>query len=170
VRDSIVETWRKKLPKDGRRRKWFNKAALPVSEPSEFKVDKGELAVQLMPSPGNEAERVARSVKILDEAHSIYQSVEDRGTSAGTRAATLQEAVGIAATLLITGAGLIVGQSALEGFGCPSRTPRAPGPPEAPASPASRQRPALPPANTIITFTRSPSLTADLCNPAALLG
>jgi hypothetical protein len=53
----------------------------------------------------------------LQEAQNIFQGAEDRAAGATARATTLQEAVGIAATLLITGAGLIVGQTALQGAG-----------------------------------------------------
>jgi hypothetical protein len=80
-------------------------------------VDRKALAQQLMPKDGNLADKTARAEEILREAQSIYQDAEDRAAGATTRATTLQEAVGIAATLLITGAGLIVGQSALHGLG-----------------------------------------------------
>jgi hypothetical protein len=110
-----VEQWRAKLPVRSKRRKLFDLAALPVDEPKEFRVDRKILARELMPRHGSTAEKTARAEEILREAESVYQQVEDRAAGATARATTLQEAVGIAATLLITGAGLIVGQSALHG-------------------------------------------------------
>jgi hypothetical protein len=66
-----------------------------------------------MPTKGSDADKAARATEILQQAQSIYQEAEDRAAGVAARATTLQEAVGIAATLLITGAGLIVGQTAL---------------------------------------------------------
>jgi hypothetical protein len=46
-----------------------------------------------------------------------FTVAEDRAAAANARATTLQGAVGIAATLLLTGAGLIIGKTALHGVG-----------------------------------------------------
>ena len=86
-----------------------------MDEPKEFTVDPNVLAKQLMPTNGSDADKATRAAEILQQAQSIYQEAEDRAAGVAARATTLQEAVGIAATLLITGAGLIVGQTALKG-------------------------------------------------------
>jgi hypothetical protein len=112
-----VEQWRTKQPSGSFRRWLFDVAALPVDEPGEFTLDRERLAEQLVPKDGSVAEKTARAEEILKEAQKIYEDAEDRAAGATTRATTLQEAVGIAATLLIAGAGLIVGQTALNGFG-----------------------------------------------------
>lgn len=117
VLQTRVERWRAKLQKDSRLRRLYDRAALPVDEPTEFRVDAHTLASQLMPKDGDPAARAARAADILQEAQGIFQQAEDRAAGATDRATTLQEAVGIAATLLIAGAGLIVGQSALQGLG-----------------------------------------------------
>lgn len=115
--DNWVESLRKKLRKDSCWRRQFDKLASPVGEPREFRVSESELVNQLTPTGGEEAERAARAAEILNEAQSIYRGAEDRAAGVTARATTLQEAVGIAATLLIAGAALIVGQSALQGTG-----------------------------------------------------
>lgn len=112
-----VERLRAKLTEDSGPRRLFDVAALPVDEPTEFRLGLETLAEQLRPKDGDEAEKAARAEEILQEAQSIFQRAEDRAASATARATTLQEAVGIASTLLIAGAGLIVGQSALQGIG-----------------------------------------------------
>lgn len=117
VRETWVERRRSKLSVDSKARQLFDRAALPVDEPTEFRIDAEALAQQLMPEQGDADETTARAKEILQEAQSIFQQAEDRAAGATTRATTLQGAVGIAATLLITGAGLIVGQSALQGLG-----------------------------------------------------
>jgi hypothetical protein len=109
-----VESLRKKVPADWRR-DLFDAAARPVAEPTEFVVAEADLAKQLMPATGDKTVKAARAAEILQEAQNISRGAEDRAAGATARATTLQEAVGIAATLLITGAGLIVGQSALHG-------------------------------------------------------
>lgn len=117
VRETRVERLRAKLPENSSWRRWFDRAALPIDEPTEFRVDAKTLSEQLTPTEADPSEKAARSQEILDEAQSIFQQAEDRAAGATSRATTLQEAVGIASTLLITGAGLIVGQSALHGIG-----------------------------------------------------
>jgi hypothetical protein len=111
-----VESLRKKLPEGSRRRKRFDALACPVAEPSQFRASETDLAAQLMPTMEDEAVRAARAEVILQEAQDIFQEAENRAAGATSRATTLQEAVGIAATLLLAGAGLIVGQTALHGF------------------------------------------------------
>jgi hypothetical protein len=98
-------------------RRQYDRVALRVDEPSEFRVDAKTLAAELIPKDGTPAERATRADEILREAQGIFQQAEERAAGATTRATTLQEAIGIAGTLLITGAGLIVGQSALQGIG-----------------------------------------------------
>jgi hypothetical protein len=115
VPSNWVERLRKQLPKDSWLRARFDSVARPVDEPSEFTVSSKVLAKQLMPTKGSDADKATRAAEILQEAQSIYQEAEDRAAGVAARATTLQEAVGIAATLLITGAGLIVGQTALKG-------------------------------------------------------
>jgi hypothetical protein len=115
VPDNWVESLRSKLPEDSWWRDRFDTLACPVAEPSEFRVAEAELAKELMPTAGDQAEKAARAAEILQEARNIYQGAEDRAAGVTGRATTLQEAVGIAATLLIAGAGLIVGQTALQG-------------------------------------------------------
>jgi len=115
IPNNWVESLRKKLPKGSRRRNLFDTASRPVGEPTEFMVAEDALAAQLMPTTGADAEKATRAGEILQEAQGIFQRAEHRAAGATSRATTLQEAVGIAATLLITGAGLIVGQTALQG-------------------------------------------------------
>jgi hypothetical protein len=115
VPDNWVESLRNKLPEDSWRRDRFDTLACPVAEPTEFRVAEPELVKQLMPTAGDKAEKADRAAEILQEARILYQGAEDRAAGVTGRATTLQEAVGIAATLLIAGAGLIVGQTALQG-------------------------------------------------------
>ena len=114
--DNWVESLRSRLAEGSRLRGWFDTLALPVPEPSQFRASEPDLATQLMPTMESDAARAARSEVILQEAQDIYEEADNRAAGVTERATTLQEAVGIAATLLLAGAGLIVGQTALHGF------------------------------------------------------
>jgi hypothetical protein len=116
VPNNWIEALRKKIPKDSWMRRRFDALACPVAEPTEFRKSEEALAAELTPQTGDDAERLARANAILQQAQNIYDEAQMRAAGATTRATSLQEAVGVAATLLITGAGLIVGQSALQGF------------------------------------------------------
>jgi hypothetical protein len=117
VPENWVERLRSRLP-EGTWRRWvYDRLAMPVHEPTEFAIDEPTLAARLMPAAGDEDKRATRAADILKEAQAIYQRAEDRSAGATTRATTLQGAVAIAASLLLAGATLVVGQSALQGAG-----------------------------------------------------
>ncbi len=117
VRQTRVERWRAKLPENSWRRRQFDRAALPVDEPTEFRGDGKTLARQLMPIDGTPAEKEARADEILREAQGIFQQAEDRAAGATSRATALADGVGIASAVLFAGAGFIIGQNALHGLG-----------------------------------------------------
>jgi hypothetical protein len=95
----------------------FDRVALPVDEPTEFTGDEEELARELTPKSGDPERDEDRATELLAEARAIYESAEKRAAGAQERATTLQGAVAIAASLLLAGAALVVGQTALEGSG-----------------------------------------------------
>ena len=115
--DNWVESLRKKLQKGSWWRKQFDTLACPVAEPSEFRVSEAELVKQLMPPGGDEAEGLLGLRRFSRRRETSTKEPGTGRTGSTARATTLQEAVGIAATLLIAGAGLIIGQAALRGAG-----------------------------------------------------
>lgn len=110
-----VERWREKLPENSRRRRYYNRLFLPVSDPVEFTEPHAALVARLQPSAGPSAEE--RSKEILAEAQAVLASAEARGEGAERRATTLQGAVAIAASVLLAGAALLGDPTKVHGVG-----------------------------------------------------
>jgi len=110
-----VEWLRARQPEGSLRRRFYDRVALPVGEPTEFTEGEEELAQELTPNTGDPKKDNERATELLAEAQAIYERAENRAAGAQERATTLQGAVAIAASLLLAGAALVVGQTTLEG-------------------------------------------------------
>jgi hypothetical protein len=115
--DNWVEHWRCKYAEGTRKRWLFDKLALPVDPPTEFREGEDALVQAMLPTTGDAAAKAEQAADLLAEAESTYARAEDRAAGATSRATTLQGAVAIATSLLLAGAGLVVDQAKLQGTG-----------------------------------------------------
>lgn len=112
-----VERGRRKLPVGSYWRRLYDNFFLPLDPPTEFTEPEDKLAEKLIPRTSVGKTDDARTAELLEEAWGVYGRAEERTDSAERRATTLQGAITIAATLLLSGAAFLADPAKVHGQG-----------------------------------------------------
>lgn len=112
-----VERGRRKLTEGSYGRRLYDNFFLPLDPPTEFTEPEDQLAAKLIPRSSSGVPEDARTAEVLEEAWGIYGRAEERIDSAERRATTLQGAITIAATLLLSGAAFLADPAKVHGQG-----------------------------------------------------